>query len=428
VSLLRSTNRVFPPGITFAIGGAPNERIFFGSEDFAHGAAYVYRRDPTAVPSERWGLDARLVPDGVDSEDNTGSAVALAADAEGTVWAAAWSDHYLVVWRRDGPPDGPGTWTEETRFDVGGYAFGFGRTYYAGSAPALGRTAARFAGPTGDGFVRVWRHDEGGAPPWVEEAALVPSADGPQDAFGASVALDGDLLVVGSKHVASGFPPGGRAYVFRYTGAGPFGGWEEEAVLEPAVSRRVFGEYVSVEADPDGYDTAVIHSGVPTSEGSSAHVFRRDAATGLWHEVVVVGPETGLDGWVRGVGSGFAVSGDQSDGTLGSNAGMGYLVDLRGVLTAAEPGPEPSDGLSVAVAPSPVRRQGTVVVTVQRAGRVSVGLYDVLGRRAAVVHEGALGAGTHRLPFDARRIPAGVYVVRVTTAEGTASVTVPVVR
>ena len=44
----------------------------------------------------------------------------------------------------------------------------------------------------------------------------------------------------------------------------------------------------------------------------------------------------------------------------------------------------------------------------------SVGaVYDVLGRRVALLHEGMLGAGRHAFGLDGGALPAGVYVVRV---------------
>jgi hypothetical protein len=45
-------------------------------------------------------------------------------------------------------------------------------------------------------------------------------------------------------------------------------------------------------------------------------------------------------------------------------------------------------------------------------------VFDSLGREVAVVHDGALGTGTHRFGFDVRALPPGVYVVRATTGTG----------
>lgn len=43
---------------------------------------------------------------------------------------------------------------------------------------------------------------------------------------------------------------------------------------------------------------------------------------------------------------------------------------------------------------------------------VRVAVFDALGRRVAVLHDGPLPAGVHALAFDARALPGGVYVVR----------------
>ncbi len=48
------------------------------------------------------------------------------------------------------------------------------------------------------------------------------------------------------------------------------------------------------------------------------------------------------------------------------------------------------------------------------ASEVTVAVFDVLGRRVAVLHEGQTEAGTHRLAFDGAALPSGVYLVRAT--------------
>jgi hypothetical protein len=69
----------------------------------------------------------------------------------------------------------------------------------------------------------------------------------------------------------------------------------------------------------------------------------------------------------------------------------------------------------VSVWPNPSRVAAEVTVVLAEAGAVTVALYDVLGRRVALVHEGALEAGEHTLVLDGAALPAGVYVVRVET-------------
>ena len=65
--------------------------------------------------------------------------------------------------------------------------------------------------------------------------------------------------------------------------------------------------------------------------------------------------------------------------------------------------------------PNPSGDNVTVPLEVERAADVRVSVVDVLGREVAVLHEGPLPAGAHRLALG-ERLPAGLYVVRATGA------------
>jgi hypothetical protein len=72
------------------------------------------------------------------------------------------------------------------------------------------------------------------------------------------------------------------------------------------------------------------------------------------------------------------------------------------------------------VYPNPMRKTGTVEVVAARTQPVRIALFDVLGRRVALLHDGPLHAGSvRRLPIPASTLPRGLYVVR---AEGPALV------
>jgi hypothetical protein len=90
----------------------------------------------------------------------------------------------------------------------------------------------------------------------------------------------------------------------------------------------------------------------------------------------------------------------------------------------------PDAGVNLAVYPNPVGAfaQSTVAVALAEAADVRVAVYDVLGRRVAVLHEGPLAAGAHRLALEARTLPAGVYVVRAVVGRTVLSERVTVVR
>lgn len=68
--------------------------------------------------------------------------------------------------------------------------------------------------------------------------------------------------------------------------------------------------------------------------------------------------------------------------------------------------------------PNPLRDQATVEVSLAEQAVVHAAVYDVTGRQVALLADGLLGAGTHRLPFDASALAAGVYVYRVETPTG----------
>ena len=86
-----------------------------------------------------------------------------------------------------------------------------------------------------------------------------------------------------------------------------------------------------------------------------------------------------------------------------------------------------ANGLALA-GPNPFRSRTALALTLAASGPVEAALFDVLGRRVAVLHDGALAAGVHTLAVDASALPAGVYVARVAGPGVAASVTLTVVR
>lgn len=102
-----------------------------------------------------------------------------------------------------------------------------------------------------------------------------------------------------------------------------------------------------------------------------------------------------------------------------SNAVAGEFMGLDNPTltlgtTATENGAPGSVGLVLAgLYPHPLRDVGTLSIAADhpQAGRVE--LFDLLGRRVALVFEGVLAAGETVLPLHVGSLPAGLYVVRV---------------
>ncbi len=69
--------------------------------------------------------------------------------------------------------------------------------------------------------------------------------------------------------------------------------------------------------------------------------------------------------------------------------------------------------LVVGAYPSPFRERTTVRFALAEAGPAQIAVYDVVGRRVALLAEGPMAAGPHEVTWEADALPSGVYVVRL---------------
>ena len=175
---------------------------------------------------------------------------------------------------------------------------------------------------------------------WEQEAKLTASDGSPDDFLGSSVAIDGNVIVVGAEGDDDKGNASGSAYVFRRTG----GIWREEAKLVASDGRdfQDLGIRVALSGD-----VALIGA------RGAAYVFRRSA--GVWmEEATLVTPESGpAPPAIREVG----LSGDVAVVSVPNDGGNGLAYVFRhdaGVWTheatlMAEAGANPDRVLSIAV-------------------------------------------------------------------------------
>lgn len=95
---------------------------------------------------------------------------------------------------------------------------------------------------------------------------------------------------------------------------------------------------------------------------------------------------------------------DQRAAFLAALARLGQSVANEDVVNGID--------LAVAAAPNPMRARTTVSFGVAEAADVRVAVYDALGREVALLAEAPYASGRHELTFEARDLPAGIYVVR----------------
>ena len=103
---------------------------------------------------------------------------------------------------------------------------------------------------------------------------------------------------------------------------------------------------------------------------------------------------------------------------------MGYF---SGQAIPIANGPEAAR-FALSVGPNPTRGDATVRFSLDRAQRVQIALYDVVGRQVAVVAQGAFGTGDAVATVATSGLPAGVYVLRLQGETATATRTLSVVR
>ncbi len=107
-----------------------------------------------------------------------------------------------------------------------------------------------------------------------------------------------------------------------------------------------------------------------------------------------------------------------------SEFGEGIEVDFLDNVSAED---GPGSALALALAPNPATADVAVSFDLAQTGAVEVAVVDLLGR---VVRRfsGARAAGPHGVRVPLGGLPAGLYVVRVSTAEATAALPLTVAR
>jgi len=107
---------------------------------------------------------------------------------------------------------------------------------------------------------------------------------------------------------------------------------------------------------------------------------------------------------------------------------MGWKLNIIGPVSVQDETPGAGFELSIAY-PNPSNDLVTVGLSLEQARNVSVEVFDVTGRRVAVLHEGTLAAGAdHRFVFGGGDLPGGVYLIRATAGEASVERRVTLVR
>ncbi len=306
------------------------------------GAAYVFARSGAV-----WSQQVKLKDSHVDSFDKFGVSVAISGDT----MAAGVSDGEagpgagaVCVFNRTDD-----AWTLQAKVNAIDNAtqnlFGL-RVLISGDLAMVG---APYTNARGLGSGAVWVYARAGGD-WALQQEVVPSDASAGDFFGSSLMVSGDTAIVGAYADDAPVSDCGSAYVFTNSG----GAWTEQAKLtaSDAAPYDLFGESVAISGD-----IAVV--GAPLDDGGdevdcgSAYVFARPQ--GAWWEVAkLVAPDATRDDYF---GAAVDVDGDTIVvGSSRSTTGTVYVFmpegaawSMRQKLMASDAGPGNRFGRSVAL-------------------------------------------------------------------------------
>ncbi len=98
---------------------------------------------------------------------------------------------------------------------------------------------------------------------------------------------------------------------------------------------------------------------------------------------------------------------------LASAPAYGQRAEASAEITAADEAPDAYR--LTAPHPNPFNPQTQFTLSVTETQHVTVEVYNLLGRRVAVLHNGRLAATqTHTFTFEASNAPSGIYLIRIT--------------
>lgn len=265
------------------LAGAPGTEL-----KAAHngGAAYLFQRQ-----GKEWKETARLLPE--PPQANSGFGCAVAIDGKTAVVGARYEANpgggrgsgaaYVFTQKGD-------AWMLQARLAAGdGAPFDLFGSAVAVKGDVLAVGAQAADGPKGErntGAVYIFQRQ---GDSWNLQARLAPGDLGPEDHFGQSLALDGNLIAASApSHDSSGLINSGTVYVYRQSG----GNWLVEAVLVAGKpqSDAQFGSVAAMHGEtlavlaPQEYQKDKMPLSAPVYGGDFGVIYIFTTQAGKWQQ------------------------------------------------------------------------------------------------------------------------------------------------
>jgi hypothetical protein len=292
-------------------------------------------------------FDTKLLPS--DGAVNFGCSVAIDGDLA-LVGAYLFSSAY--IYRFDGS-----SWQEEAKLlpSDGALLFGY-RVAISGNLALIGAIYGNDNGPQ-SGSAYIYRFDGSS---WQEEAKLLASDGSPDDRFGSKVAIDGNLALISSPNDDDNGTNSGSAYIYRFDGSS----WQEEAKLlaSDGASDDTFGSSVAISGNLALIGAA--HDNDNGAQSGSAYFYRFDGSAWQEEPKLLASDGASFDYFGNSVAidGNLALVGAYNDDDNGTNSGSAYIYRFDGSSWQEEAKLLASDGASGDIFGSSVAIDGNLAL------------------------------------------------------------------
>jgi hypothetical protein len=181
-------------------------------------------------------------------------------------------------------------------------------------------------------------------------------------------------------------------------------------------------------AEPGGLDSAVVVSGTRSMDTLATYIFNGtvNQVTGTTlpdtlYSIVNANPDTLILSQATAIFGPLILKAGVFDNTIAFDLrSTGWIRFEGGNLRFGVPVSVEEDGMTIPESffvdqnfPNPFNPTTTIVYGLPFDGYVTARVYNMLGQEVANLFDGRQIAGTHRLTFDASRLPTGAYIYSV---------------
>ncbi|MGE0104873.1 MAG: PxKF domain-containing protein [Blastocatellales bacterium] len=319
------------------------------------GAVYIFERNLGGA--NNWGEIRKIKASDVEAYDSFGISVGISGDTVivGANWEGDSGDQTGAAYIFERNLGGAGNWGEAKKVKASDKEPGdqFGTSVsISGDTAIVGAIEEDLPG-YGSGAAYIIERNQGGTGNWGEVKKLEASDAIGYEYFGWSVSINGDIAVVGMFNVYLPYENSGSAYVFERNQGGA-GNWGEVKKLEASDKEKgdAFGFSVSISGD-----IIIVGSPGETNPGiysGAAYVYKRNqGGANNWGEVskLDASDNQAIDnfGCSVGISEDTAITGAFFEDDPGDNSGAAYIFVLS----------DSSDSTPPVISPQTITRQQT---------------------------------------------------------------------